>query len=827
MSLRKKIFLFVIGGIFLIGGIIVLWISGFKLPNIDTFEERKVINSTKIYDRTGEVLLYDVNEDIRRTMVPAGDISLHIKNATVAIEDREFYQHQGIKVRSIVRAILANLSSGERTQGGSTITQQVIKNVLLTRDKKYSRKLKEWFLALKLEKHVPKDAILALYLNEIPYGGNLYGIEEASKAYFGKSAHEIELAEAAYLAALPKAPSYYSPYGNHRDELEERKNFILSIMHDLSFITEGEYKEARDAEVMFVPPEDRNAKALHFVQYIIEYLEGKYGGDVVRSGGLTVTTTLDYELQQKAEEIVLKHALKNEEEWDASNEALVAIDPRMGHIIAMVGSRGYSDPDIDGNFNATLAKRQPGSAFKPFVYATAFKKGYTPDTILFNVRTQFTASCDMYDFRNELPCYAPENYNSEYTGPVNLREGIAQSINVASVKLLYLVGIQDSIRTARDMGIRTLENADRYGLTLVLGGGEVSLLDMTSAYGVFANDGVRNPPTGILYIENKEGELIEEFEPRPYRALDEEIARTINDVLSDNVARTPLFGSRSFLYFPDRMAAGKTGTTNNNRDAWLVGYTPQVVVGVWSGNNDNTPMKRGSAISGPPWREFMNIALANMPPERFPAPVYGDTSNLKPVFRGIWQGGESVVIDTISGKRATEFTPLETRKELIITNPHSILHWVDKDDPHGLIPKTPEDDSQYERWEEMMRVWLSSRPYLIGPVIASGDVPHEDEYDDVHTEENQPSIVIVSPTSTTSDQDTLLRVSVDYEGNYPMDRLDVFLNGTLVESKHGAPFDVLFIPSNIENIAQDNNLRVVAYDTVFNRADATVGLRLY
>lgn len=660
-------------------GALFLWAATIRLPQFDVIEERKIEQSTKIYDRTGERLLYDLHEGAQRTVIPFDQISRHVKNATVAIEDAEFYEHGGIKLSSILRAVFANIMSIGFSQGGSTITQQVVKNSLLTREKSITRKLKEWILSVKLEKALSKEEILALYLNEVPYGGSIYGVEEASREFFGKQATDLTLAESAYLAALPQAPTYYSPYGEHIEDLEKRKDLVLSRMETLGFITPEEREQAAQEVVTFAPRPESRLKAPHFVFYVREYLEERYGARTIEERGLKVTTTLDYELQEKAQEIITRGALENEKNFNASNAGVVAIDPKTGQVLAMVGSRGYFDEGIDGNVNVTLAKRQPGSAFKPFVYATLFRKGYTPDTILFDLKTQFSTACEPSDLTTHDECYSPTNYDGVFRGPMKIRDALAQSVNVPAVKAVYLAGVSDSIKTARDMGISTLEDAARYGLTLVLGGGEVTLLEMVNAYGVFATEGIRRPTTAILKVEDNEGNVLEEYTDKSYRVLDRNVALMITDILSDNTARTPAFGERSSLYFPGRQVAAKTGTTNDYRDAWIVGYTSNLVIGAWAGNNDNTPMEKKVAgfIIAPLWHEIMEVALAERPTEWFASPQY-NYQGLKPVMTGSWQTGGQI---------------------------HDILHWVDKDDPLGPSPKNPASDPQYRYWEYAVNRW--------------------------------------------------------------------------------------------------------------------------
>ena len=689
----------------LLFGILLIWVSTFQIPSLNTIEDRKVSQSTKIYDSTGKILLFDVFNKTKRTLVPIDQISPYIKDATISIEDKTFYTYHGVRPLAILRALVIDILTLNFTQGGSTITQQVVKKSILIDDKTPARKLKELVLALKLEKVLSKDQILGIYLNENPYGGSVYGVEEASQAFFATSSARVPLAEAAYLAALPQAPSYYSPYGPNREKLDDRKNLILKEMRRDGKITEEEMNQAMNEKVEFLAKTSGGIKAPHFVMFVRDYLEKKYGGDVLEQGGLKVTTTLNYQLQTKAEEIAKKYALSNEKNFNGSNDAFVAIDPNTGGILTMVGSRDYFDTEIDGNFNVTTAHRQPGSTFKPFVYAQAFIKGFTPDTVLFDLPTQFSAKCPPDDTTSEDDCYSPQNYDNKFRGPITLREALAQSVNVPSVKTLYLAGIKDSVNLAEDMGIESLGDPNIYGLTLVLGGGEVSLLDMTSAYGVFATEGVRNPYTAILKVEDKNGKVLEEIRHNPIQVLNQEITRKISDILSDNVARTPLYGPNSVIYFPGQDVAVKTGTTNDYRDAWTIGYTPNVVVGTWAGNNDNTPMakKVSGLIVAPMWRAFMDEVLKTTKKEDFIKPEKEDSYDLKPVLRGKWQGGTSNILP------GQVIDPNSPPTEVLSGGVHSILYWLNKNDPRGPAPTNPSDDPQFDRWEYQVRIWAQSQ----------------------------------------------------------------------------------------------------------------------
>lgn len=712
---------------FILGGVGLLWAMTLEIPDFEAFLDRKVVESTKIYDRTGEVLLYDVNRDLKRTVVPLSEMSRHVKNATVAIEDDNFYYHKGIEPTAILRALYANIVSGKKAQGGSTITQQVVKNTLLTKEKLFTRKIKEVVLAVRIEQELEKDDILELYLNDSPYGGSLYGVEEASRAFFGVSAADLSLAQATYLAALPQAPTYYSPYGNNREALEARQNLVLSRMETLGFINKEEAQEAREENVIFVPRSERGIKAPHFVMYVYSILEKTYGRDVLETGGLDVITTLDWTMQQTAQEIVSRRGETNATNYNANNLGLVAIDPKTGQILAMVGSRDYFNESIDGSVNTTITHRQPGSSFKPFVYATAFKKGLTPETVVFDLRTQFDTTCNAFGVPigggDPSRCYTPVNYDDIFRGPISLRNALAQSINVPAIKVLYLTGIKDSIETARAMGIRGLDTAARYGLTLVLGGGEVSLLDITGAYSVFANDGVRNQPTPILRVEGRSGTEYESFSLNPTRVLEPNIARLITDILTDNNARTPSYGANSPLLIPGRDVAVKTGTTNDYRDAWIIGSAPNLAVGVWAGNNDNSAMEKRVAgfIVAPVWNEFMSKTISELPREYF-SPPEPTSTELKPILRGVWQGGGERVVDVRTGEPATETTPPEFTDVQQSGGVHNILHWVKRGDLVGAPPTNPQADSQYNLWEIPVQSWLAAQNPNGEPAQASEEI---------------------------------------------------------------------------------------------------------
>ncbi|MDO8430602.1 MAG: transglycosylase domain-containing protein [Candidatus Taylorbacteria bacterium] len=809
----------------------IIWFATLKIPDLSVFEERKVAESTKIFDRTGEILLYDVHSDARRTIVPFEDISKNIKDATIAIEDIEFYTHMGIKPTAILRAVLANLTpGGGSTQGGSTITQQVIKNSILTKDKTLTRKLKEWILAMKLEKVLSKDDILNAYLNENPYGGSVYGVEEASKTFFGKSAKDVTLAEAAYIAAIPQAPTYYSPYGPNKAKLDARKNLVLQQMRYANLISDEEYQNAKKEDVLFLEKNTTGIRAPHFALYVKDYLDNKYGESMVEEGGLKVITTLDYKIQEKAEKVINNFAPTLEKSFNASNTAMVAIDPKTGDILTMVGSRNYFEKGY-GNFNITTAYRQPGSTFKPFVYATAFMKGYTPETILFDVKTEFSSRCTPQGKpRNPNDdikvCYSPLDYDNLFEGPQTIRTALAHSRNIPAVQALYLAGISDSIKTAEAMGITSLTDPDRYGLTLVLGGGEVSLLELTSAYGVFANDGLRNPYRSVLKVEDSDGNILEEAGFNQTQAIPVQVARQISDILSDPTVR--LETVTSAVENLHRQVATKTGTTNDYKDVWIEGYTPNIVVGAWAGKNDNTPMEKKVAglIITPVWGAFMAEINSDFEKETFKKPE-PTPDNIKPVLRGIWKGGIGYQKDTVSGKLATEFTPPETRQDVIFPSVHTILHWVDKKDPLGPIPTDPNLDSQYENWEYGVRKWFDEWKKTNPTFVENVNIAIPTESDDVHIEDNSPKIVLTLPPQEGSySLNAKVTLTVASNGKYPLKKTELYMNDKYVSTNEQNPKQITFIPGDIPGIERNNIIKVIAYDTVYNQGESTIDLNV-
>ena len=654
-NLKRKGVLFVlkffgVGFLFLVLSVFSLFIFYAKdLPRPEKFTEKQFVQSTKIYDRQGQVLLYEIYGEEKRTLVSLNVVPEYLKQAVIATEDADFYRHFGVDFKGILRSILINFKLKEPIYGGSTIPQQLIRSTFFSTEKTAQRKIREIVLALELDRRYSKEQILEWYLNQIPFGQNSYGAEAASQTYFGKSVQDLSLPEAATLAALIQAPSRLSPYGEHKNELLIRKNYVFERMVSEGFLTEEQLENAEKEELKFIE-EPTEIKAPYFTLWVKQQIEDKYGEDFLRENGLKIYTSLDWEIQKIAEE-TLKEGIEKNKNYNAYNGGLVAINPKNGEILAMtVGTGDYYAPSypenctagvdclFDPKFNVAIGTkespgRQPGSAFKPFIYAAAFNKGYNASTTVTDDGTNFGVWGDKE--------YMPQNYDGKFRGLVTLRQGLAQSLNIPSIKVLFLAGTENVIETplttnnfigqektfveglknsigiAKEMGITTLDKPlSFYGPSIVLGGGEVKLLDITSAYGVFAAEGLKVPPVSILKIEDYRGNIIEENKKTQQRVLSSETARMINDILSDNEARTPMFGPRSHLYFENYKVAAKTGTTDDFRDCWTIGYTPSITVGVWIGNSNNESMIRkqpAATVAGPIFHSFLEKVLPGLP----------------------------------------------------------------------------------------------------------------------------------------------------------------------------------------------------------------------
>ncbi len=675
-----------------------------ELPEPGKINTRFIPESTKIYDKTGKTLLYEIHGEEKRTLISLDEIPDTIKHATISLEDRHFYEHHGILPKAILRAALSQVFHFGTPSGGSTITQQLVKNSILTDERSIARKIKEAILAIQIEMKFSKEEILGMYLNEIPYGSNAYGIEAAAQTFFNKSASKLTIDEATILASLPQAPSRYSPYGSRRELLKGRQEWAIEQMTKLGFISREEAETSKQIDVFKkLKKNTENMRAPHFVTYVRDEIEEMYGEEYLQNNGLTIITTLDWEKQQIAEKIVKEKALENEKEYNAENAALVAITPETGAIISMVGSRDYFDTEIDGNVNVAISDRQPGSSFKPYVFLLSFIKGYTPETILFDVETHFPILDQSKD-------YTPQNYSGTFRGPVKIKDALAMSLNIPAVKALYLVGIPDTIEFAKSLGISSLTDTERYGLSLVLGGGEVKLVDHVGAFSILANNGVKNKKHAIAKILNKHGELVFENLPdeEPEQLVEEKYIGMLSHILSTNKYRIPAFGSDNMLKFDDRQVAAKTGTTNNNHDAWTVGYTPDIAVGVWTGNNDNSRMNSrgvGSNVAAPIFRAFILEAYPKPSDKTFPKYLADQVKTNKDILDGKLEENKKQKICQVSKKKdkycyINKYCPKDRIKKRRIIKTHNILHYVKKDDPLADEPKNPEEDLFYKSWED-------------------------------------------------------------------------------------------------------------------------------
>jgi 1A family penicillin-binding protein len=766
--------------------LLVLWVSK-DLPDPNRITDRNIAQSTKIYDRTGEHILYEVYADEKRTLVTIDQLPQHLIDGVIATEDTKFYEHAGVRPLSFIRAAVFGLLPGRRAAGTSTLTQQLVKNAILTNERSYIRKLKEVILSLRLEQKYTKDQILQIYFNEIPYGSTNFGVETAAQSYFGKSVSDLNLQEAATLAGFPKAPSRYL---NNPEALLERRNFVLRRMAEEGYITEEE-KVAAQNEPLTLSRTFSDMKAPHFVLYVKEQLVEKFGEQLVDTGGLKVITTLDWKMQEAAE-TVIENASSTMLASNANNTALLAMDPKTGQILTMVGSRDFYDDSIDGQFNvATLGKRQPGSSFKPIIYAAAFEKGYTPDTILYDVNTNFGA--------NGSTPYEPRNYDLSERGPVTIRTALQGSLNIPAVKALYLVGEKKGIEFSERLGYTTLSEGE-FGLSLVLGGGEVKLIDHVNAFAAFANNGVQYDTVSILSVEDSTGDMLFEWKRnKGEEVVPKEVAHTLSNVLSDDAARAYVFGAGGVLTLPDRPVAAKTGTTNSYVDAWTVGYTPNLVAGVWAGNTNNTPMKQGdggSRVAAPIWQGFMKAALAGKPVEAFPEPPLNDAT--KPVLRGSSEGGARVSINRVTGKIATSSTPPDLIEEKTFIQPHDILHYVIKDDPRGPIPENPADDPQYSIWENAIADWIR-RKQESDPSwsIEFGEAPTE--LDEGYDPALLPTLEITFPNENSTLTTRELTFQIQTDAPRGVQKAIYSIDGKTIDTVRSYPFTLSYYAASLES----------------------------
>lgn len=778
-KLAKFGFLGIIGLFLLM--IVALPLLSFGLPSPDKVVRREGF-STKILDRNGKAL-YDIFDNERRTPINIADMPLYLKQATVAVEDKNFYSHNGFDILGTLRGLSRFFTRGY-AQGGSTLTQQLVKNVLLNSERSALRKIKEFVLAVQIERKYSKDEILQMYLNEAPYGGTAWGVESASETYFGKSARDLNLVESAILAGFPQLPSKYSPYSSTPKAYIDRTTNVLRRMREDGYITKDQ-EEAALAELPEFKFQTKGSsfKAPHFVQYVQKILEERYGTSVIEQGGLKVTTTLDLDLQEKAQSIVAEEIEKVEAQR-ITNGASVVLNSETGEILSMVGSKQFDDPDYDGQVNVTTSLRQPGSSFKPFTYVTALKEGYTASTMVMDVPTTFPGG-------EGMPDYNPVNYDGKYRGPVQMRYALGNSLNIPAVKFIAMVGIKDVLETAYDMGILSLpptaETLKRVGLSLTLGGGEVRLIDLTSAYSAFFNGGTKAEPIAILKVEDNDGKVLEEVTPkRGKKVISPEEAFIVSNILSDNSARSDAFGANSLLNIPSRQIAVKTGTTNDKRDNWTIGGNPQRAVGVWVGNNDNSPMLNvASGVSGasPIWRRILLESLNGMDTINFTQP----------------EGIISMEVDKISGKKSHDNFPSRSEffakgSEPVEDDIHVNLK-VCKSDGRLATPSDISgqnyDNKEYfifkeedpvstdgkNRWQEAVLNWLNSQSdsKYHPPTEYCGTV-------------NPISVEIISPTDQTSNLPNKIEIKMKAETTSKIEWVILEIDGVKRRTFDGPPY---------------------------------------
>lgn len=715
-----------------------LWYSR-DLPEPGKLSEAQIGNSTRIYDRNG-IPLYSVYEDVNRSYVKLDQIPKYLQQATIATEDKNFYKNKGFSVTGYIRGLIIDPILRQRVTGGSTLTQQLVKNVLLSSERTLPRKIKELILAIQVDKKYSKNEVLEMYLNDVPYGGTAIGVEAASETYFGKKVKELSLSESALLAGLPQSPSVYSPFTGNKYYIG-RSQVVLKNLREQGYITKDQEKKALEEikKMKFTQRESVSMKAPHFVIYVKQILAAQFGEEVVENGGLQVKTTLDYELQKKSEDIV-KSEIEKLKGFRVGNGAAVVANPKNGEILAMVGSKDYFDQENEGNFNVALANRQPGSSLKPVMYAAAFEKGYTPSTMIMDVKTEFpTGNADK-------PTYSPVNYDGKFRGPIQLRFALANSFNIPAVKMLARVGVKDVMEKGYEMGIKnwqpTSSNMSSVGLSLVLGGRETTLLDEVTAYSVFANKGVRQDPITILEVKDNKGKVLFKAKKKDgQKVLSQEIAFLISHILLDNNARSDAFGTRSLLNISGKTVSVKTGTTDEKRDNWTVGFTPSFVVGVWVGNNDNSPMNPAiaSGVTGasPIWNKIMTEALKNKKDEQPELP----------------KNVVAVQVDSLTG--GMPYDNRSTRSEYFVkgtepTSPSTV--YKSKDGKTYIIfrESDPVSSDGVNRWQAGIDAWIEQN-HKDDPIYHAPDDVINPKKEEKKEEETTPTptetiIPTISPT---------------------------------------------------------------------------------
>ena len=774
---------FVVTIVGLIGGIGLFAYIARDLPSPDRVVRREGF-STRIYDRDGE-LLYDVFADQRRTPVSFDQMPLPLRQATIAIEDKNFYTHQGFDPLGIIRGALRSVFTG-RLQSGSTLTQQLVKNTLLTPKQTLARKIRELILTIQVESKYSKDEILQMYLNESPYGGTAWGVQAASEIYFHKPIAEVNLAEAAILAGLPQSPSRYSPLIGKA--YVNRAKDVLRRMREDGYVSKEEEDAAiKEVEEMIIIGNGKNLLAPHFVFYVRDELEERYGERVVEQGGLRVTTSLDLDVQEEAQSIVSEEIAKVEH-LKITNGGAVVMDTLTGQILAMVGSKGWEVEDYDGKYNVTTAIRQPGSAIKPLVYLAGLRKGYTAATLLMDTRTVFPGG--------DKPEYVPENYDGKFRGPMLARYALGNSVNVPAVKMLSKVGIKDTLDIGFDMGFTTLEPTKetlaRLGLSLALGGGEVRLLDMATAYSAFANGGKKVQPTVILKVTDSSGRILEEWKDRSARqVISAGEAFVISSILADPEARRITFGVGTSLMIPGRQVAVKTGTTNDKKDNWTVGWTANGrITGVWVGNNDNSPMREvASGVTGasPIWKRIMTAAVDDTPVTEFAVPgdvEQGEIDNVSGYPSH--DGYPSRMEYFIEGTKAEGEDPVHKKIRVCkgegkLATPADVAsgNYEDREALYFKEEDPFEAQNGSNKWQEGVLGWISEQadPRYHPPTEYCGST-------------NPLWIIISEPGDKSRINSGDVPVKVTVTDTYKVVRVEVYLDGNLKYTLDSEPWEV-------------------------------------
>ncbi len=780
------------------------------LPQPDKIVRREGF-ATKIYDRSGK-LLYSVFADQNRTPVTLDQVPKTLQQATVAIEDKDFYKREAaFDIKGYFRAAFMTVIRGQK-QGASTIPQQLVKNVLLSADRTIARKIKEFVLSVQINRKYTKEEILQMYLNEVPYG-TAWGVGVASETYFNKPVSELNLIESAILAGLPQSPSYYSPFGAYPEAYKSRTKDVLRRMREDGDITSDQEKEAlKQLEAYKFEGKGGEFKAPHFVMYVKNLLEERYGENMVEQGGLQVYTTLDLDLQEKVQQIVADEIKKVNDTVHITNGAALIMDPQTGEILSMVGSKDYFDPDYDGKVNVVFSLRQPGSSIKPITYVTAFGKGFTPASMLVDAKTEFPG------VSADKP-YVPKNYSGKFVGPVSLRKALGSSLNIPAVKLLAQVGVKDMLQTGYQMGITTFsptqENVNRFGLSGTLGGGEVKLIDITSAYSAFANEGFKVDPVAILKVEDPKGKIIEETKPtKGKRVITPEQAYLISNVLSDNNARLITFGANSLLNISGRTVAVKTGTTDDMRDNWAIGWTPGVIAGVWVGNNDNSQMKSvASGVSGatPIWRSAILEALKGKPIQEFKMPGGIDKVKLDAISGYPEHDGYPSMDEVVAkGTQPTGDDPIHTKLKLCKGQdklaPEQLVARGDYDEKEYIVLK--EDDpfaAAKNRWQEGIDTWIA------GQDDGRYKVPKD------FCEASDDTVIVFEKPEDKQQLDNDFDVEVKVVSNGDIDKIEISANDDVKATFNTKPYR-----ANIHLDDSTYTLRAKVYRKDGKSADASI-----